>query len=141
MDHIFLQLKRACARVTKVASAEAQSRAGVFGAQAQALLVIASFEKCKIKDIADQLELGKANLTTLVSRLKSEKLISTQPDPKDRRSTLLVLTNKGKSALADVEILIDAMNAELLEGFGAEDTATIQRFLLQASKLQLKQKD
>src|SRR5262245_19584261 len=63
----------------------------------------------KISDVGDvsQNQLGRltamdpATIQGVIQRLEARKLIERQPDPKDRRCTLLSLTLEGKALLAD----------------------------------------
>jgi MarR family transcriptional regulator, lower aerobic nicotinate degradation pathway regulator len=63
----------------------------------------------KISDVGDvsQNQLGRltamdpATIQGVIQRLEARKLIGRQPDPKDRRCTLLSLTVEGRALLAD----------------------------------------
>ncbi len=63
----------------------------------------------KISDVGDvsQNQLGRltamdpATIQGVIQRLEARKLIGRQPDPKDRRCTLLNLTVEGRALLAD----------------------------------------
>lgn len=133
MADYFLSLKAACARVTKVASAEAQASAGIYGAQAQALLILSRLDGCKISELARQLDLGKPAATTLVERMEKAGLIHRRPDKDDARASLLDLTQNGRGALAEVKRMISALDQRLVSGFDAQERAVIARFLAQAS--------
>ncbi len=132
MTSYFLALKSACARLTKVATAEAQSRAGVYGAQAQALLILSRLEACKIIELAKQLDLGKPAATTLVARMEKADLVCRKPDPDDGRASVLHLTSKGRMALKDVKLMISAFDQRLTNDFNERELAVVSRFLAQA---------
>jgi DNA-binding MarR family transcriptional regulator len=46
--------------------------------------------------LAAQMAFVKSNVTQLVDRLEAENLVQRVPDPKDRRCTLVELTNEGR---------------------------------------------
>ena len=66
----------------------------------------------KIRDVGQvsQNQLGRltamdpATIQGVIQRLEARKLIQRQPDPKDRRCTLLSLTLEGRALLADAVI-------------------------------------
>ena len=132
----FLDLKRACARLTKVASAEAQSRVGLHGAQAQALLVLSELDACRISDLASRLDLGKPATTTLVERMEKENLVSRAPDQRDARARFIRLTPEGRSAVSRVIEMISDFDATLVEGLSAQEVEIIERYLDRAAKLE-----
>ena len=63
----------------------------------------------KIRDLGEvsQNQLGRltamdpATIQGVIQRLDARKLIARQPDPKDRRCTLLTLTSEGSALIAD----------------------------------------
>jgi len=135
MQSYFLKLKRTCTHLTKVATAEAKSQAGVFGAQAQALLKIAELDGCKISELSHHLELGKSGLTTLVDRLEKQDLVIRESDPDDARATILRLTNKGVRTHGSVLKMVDQLDSRLIDGFSENEIKIIDKFLMQAARL------
>lgn len=131
----FLSLKRACARLTKLASAEAQSRVGLHGAQAQALLVLSELDGCRISDLGARLDLGKPATTTLVERMEKENLISRATDEHDARARVVWLTPVGRAAVGRVTEMISGFDATLVDGFSAQEVDVIERYLERAAKL------
>lgn len=135
MHSYFLALKSACARLTKVATAEALSKAGVYGAQAQALLILSQLNDCKIVELANRLELGKPAATTLVSRMEKADLICRKSDQGDGRASVLGLTPKGRKALTGVKEMISAFDQKLTSDFSAQELVIISKFLTRAAQL------
>ena len=121
--------------MTKVATAEARSQAGIYGAQAQAILTIATQNGSNIKDLSDRLDLGKSGLTTLVRRLEDQDLIRRENDPKDGRASILNLTAKGAQAHGHVTKMVAGLDRKLVDGFTNGEIKVIDRFLAQASRL------
>ena len=133
MDAIFLSLKHACARVTKLAAATAQAHTGLHGAQAPALLMLSIHGGRKISELARDLEIGKPAATTLVNRMEKAGLVKRRPDKDDARASVIELAGRGRCIADDVAIMIGNFDAALIEGFSAREIETIRRFLVRAS--------
>lgn len=136
MTNYFLTLKSACARITKVATAEAQRHAGVHGAQAQALLFLHQLGSCKISELASHLDLGRPAATTLVARMEKAGLLRRQPDPQDARASLVELTGNGRDTVANVTRVIASLNHRLTDGYSDQELETISNFLINAARLE-----
>lgn len=136
MKSNFLSVKRACARLTRVASIEAQARIGVYGAQAQALLTLAQMGECQISELGDLMGLGKSAMTTLVGRMVKENLISRSTSKNDARVQLVRLTTSGWASCRSVEKMIADFDAVLLGGFTAKEVEVIECYLERMSKLE-----
>lgn len=63
-------------------------------------------EECTSSELADIFCVGKSSITAIITRLVDKQLIERVPDDKDRRVTLLRLTEEGKvmSDVLEVEI-------------------------------------
>ena len=55
-------------------------------------------ESLPLGQLAERLSCVKSNITQLVDRLEADGLVERQPDPKDRRARLAVLTSAGRKA-------------------------------------------
>lgn len=72
---------------------------GLTPAQARGLRVIARNEKpLRMVELAERLEIVPRSVTTLVDALEAAGLVRREPDPVNRRSTLIVLTPEGALA-------------------------------------------
>ena len=136
MDSHFLALKQACARLTKVASAEAQAAAGLHGAQAQALLMLPERGGCKISHLGKRLDLGKPATTTLVARMEKASLLCRRPADDDARASILELTPAGRKARTKVTWMIAAFDRALVDGFTAREVKVIETYLARAGQLE-----
>lgn len=132
---MFFTLKKACARLTRAASAEAMARAGVPGAQAQALVFLNSMETRRISDLAAGLNLEKPAATALVGRLERAGFVSRAPDPRDARASILSLTPTGTRIAHEVLEMIGELDARLLDAFSEKERAIIAAFLNSVSRL------
>lgn len=134
MDSLFLQLKRACGRLTKVAAAEAQARIGLHGAQALALLLLTGGAR-RINELAQDLDLGAPAATTLVARMEEAGLARRAKDEADSRASRVDLTEHGRASAEKVAGMIAVFDAALLEGLSPEEAAFLRRFLDRLSHL------
>ncbi|MXO59781.1 MarR family transcriptional regulator [Altererythrobacter salegens] len=80
-------------------------------------------------EIAKRLRIEGPTLTRMIDTLEKDGLVTRMPDPADRRSKLLKLTQEGEETLHDIFNLADTYRARLLDGVPAEDKAAVSRFL------------
>lgn len=142
MDSLFLLLKLNCTRLTKLAHGAAQARTGLPGAQAPALLMLSLHGSRRISDLARDLDLGKPAATTLVERMEKAGLVRRTGDDRDRRASLIELTQRGRDASAEVAVMIGDFDAKLAEGLDEQEQQVVRRFLTRLSQLDtLERKD
>lgn len=72
-------------------------------------------------DIAEALNVSRPNITNLLQVLADKGLITQDKDPKDKRRKVLVLTRKGRDAIAKVAPLRENANRRLLYDFSEEE--------------------
>jgi MarR family transcriptional regulator, organic hydroperoxide resistance regulator len=105
------------------------SAIGHSGTQVVALFVIQEQEGCQLKDLGRQLQLKSPAVTGLVSRMAESGLIQRTPCSVDGRASRLHLTREGKAVLAKAAPVFATLNAQLTEGFTADEIAIVARFL------------
>jgi DNA-binding MarR family transcriptional regulator len=83
-----------------------------------ALLSFTREGKLPLGKVGDRLQVHPASVTNTVDRLEADGYVRREPHPSDRRTTLAVLTAKGRSraergaaALADIEFGVAGMGA------------------------------
>ncbi|WAX59142.1 MarR family transcriptional regulator [Jatrophihabitans cynanchi] len=72
------------------------------------MLVIASTEHCRVYDIASALVITVGGASQAVDRLEAAGWCARQPNPADRRSSIVVLTERGEKLLAAGGAVFDA---------------------------------
>ncbi|PJJ71346.1 DNA-binding MarR family transcriptional regulator [Diaminobutyricimonas aerilata] len=86
--------------------------------------------------LAEVLGTGPSYVSKIVRRLENDGLVVRSADPRDRRATLIKLTDAGESAARGVYALGDRMIAEVLDGWSASDvrryTDLTERFVADA---------
>jgi DNA-binding MarR family transcriptional regulator len=78
---------------------------------------------CKI------VEKSAANVTRILDRLEKKFFVKRKPNPADRRSTLLVLTNKGKVLSEKVHYLFESFSENLTKGIHSQEQEQLIHFL------------
>jgi MarR family transcriptional regulator for hemolysin len=80
-------------------------------------------------DIARRLRIEGPTLTRMIDALEKDGLVERIPDPADRRTKQLRVTEQGEAALEGMFAIADEMRGRLLDGLDEDDTAEINRFL------------
>lgn len=98
-----------------------QSDIGVSLAQCKALKVVTMVESCTPMDIARANHLEKAQVTRILKELIEKDIIIKAPNPNDKRSQMISMTEKGLSVMAKVRELEQSILARMTEGVSVED--------------------
>ncbi len=71
--------------------------------------------------LGEKLNLTSATLTGIVDRLEKTGFVERQPNPKDRRSVLVALTEAGEDILPEIRSTMVSANKEFLSGLSIEE--------------------
>ncbi len=63
------------------------------------LVRLAENDRCPLKELAEALACTRATITGIVDTMEKKELVSRSPNPDDRRSLLVRLTEKGRALL------------------------------------------
>lgn len=80
-------------------------------------------------DIARRLRIEGPTLTRMLDALENDSLVERLPDPSDRRTKQLQLTNEGEDALESIFEIANVMRTRLLKDFPPETIEMINKFL------------
>ena len=94
------------------------------GAQGRILYVLWQGEDISISSLSAQTSLANTTLTSMLDRMEHSGLIIRKPDPRDRRSTLIALTDKAKELHDDYDRISQEMSERYYIGFS--ETEIIQ---------------
>lgn len=72
--------------------------------QLMALSFISRHESCGVSDLGERMGVTSAAASQLLDRLVQQDLVLRTEDPKDRRSKLIALTEKGNQILSDSDL-------------------------------------
>lgn len=99
------------------------------GAQGRILYVLWQSEGITISSLSAQTSLANTTLTSMLDRMEDSGLIVRKPDPKDRRSRLIVLTDKARALKDDYERISQQMNACYYRGFDPSEIRQFESYL------------
>ncbi len=94
--------------------------------------IITKKSPCTAIDIAHFLNRDKAQVTRLVNALINQELVKKSPNPEDKRSQLLVLTNKGEEIMTKVSNIDREMLQRMTKGMNEDE---LEQFSQIASKM------
>ena len=99
------------------------------GAQGRILYVLWQHEDISISSLSAKTSLANTTLTSMLDRMENSGLIVRKPDPADRRSRLIVLTDKAKVLQQDYELVSQQMNERYYIGFNESEIRQFEAYL------------
>ena len=93
-----------------------QEHHGVPLAWVEIMLVVATTDDCRVREIAGSLSITVGGASKVVDRIEAAGLCRRQPNPADGRSSLIRLTEKGEDLLEAVTVTRAAALTDLLGG-------------------------
>lgn len=99
------------------------------GAQGRILYVLWQEDGVPIKTISEKCGLAVTSLTTMLERMENQDLIRRVPSEKDKRKTLLYLTDKAKSLKKDSETVSEQMTGIFYTNFTAAEIEQFEAYL------------
>lgn len=91
------------------------------------LKIITKKPQCTAVDIANFLDRDKAQVTRLLSALIKQELIVKEPNPEDKRSQCLAITERGKSIVDQLSEVDSEMFEKMKIGIDSDELATFER--------------
>jgi DNA-binding MarR family transcriptional regulator len=122
-------LHRAHRAVTAHVNACMVDELGISATQLSTLLYVAKNPRCSMTDVAAVIDLAKSAASSTLRRLEVAGLVRREPNPKDGRGSLLVITARGEETRVNSLPVIRRLQEQLTEGFDAAERETIFRFL------------
>lgn len=110
-------------------SAPSYDRFGLTEAQARALRVISRYERPRMADLAQALEVVPRSITSMVDTLESAGFVAREPDPTDRRATIVVLTSAGTEVLRQVGRMKAEAAEQLFAKLSESEQGELRRLL------------
>ena len=99
------------------------------GAQGRILYVLWQKDGISIKTLSEQCELAITSLTSMLERMEKQGLLRRESDEKDKRKTLLFLTDRAYALREDYEAVSAQMGAVFYEGFSEEEIRLFESYL------------
>ena len=95
----------------------------------RALLLIESGFASTPGEVAEVLKVGRTSVTGILDRLENDNLIVRQLDPNDRRSFTLVITDKGRELVRQIDNLRRSQLEQALATMQPQDVEALYRGL------------
>jgi len=102
---------------------------GVTGPQARLLLILSRNAGENQGYYAERLEVEPITLCRMVDRLEEAGMIERRRDPSDRRAWQLHLTEKSQKFVAQLQLSVDSLVDDMLEGLTLDERAEFARLL------------
>lgn len=99
------------------------------GAQGRILYVLWQSEDISISSLSAQTSLANTTLTSMLDRMENSGLIIRKPDPKDRRSRLIALTDKARALQGDYAQISQKMSELYYIGFTEQEIIQFESYL------------
>ena len=99
------------------------------GAQGRILYVLWQQDGVPIRTISEQCGLAITSLTTMLERMERQGLIRREADSRDKRKTLLYLTEKSRALRADYEAVSEQMSKLYYKGFTEDEITRFEGYL------------
>ena len=99
------------------------------GAQGRILYVLWQHEDISISSLSAKTSLANTTLTSMLDRMENSGLIVRKPDPADRRSRLIALTDRAKALQHDYELVSQQMNERYYIGFTESEILQFEAYL------------
>lgn len=83
----------------------------------------------RLKELADRLRIAPRSATEVVDQLEAKALVRREPDPTDRRATLIGATDAGKELFANIQAQRRDKSSEYFARLNEHDRAELARIL------------
>lgn len=100
---------------------------GLTGPQGRLMMVVKRDPGRPQSVYADVLEVEPITLTRMIDRLEDAGMVERHPDPEDRRAKLVQLTKDGAARVAEMQMIVDAFNEEMMSGFSAAEREALKQ--------------
>lgn len=120
------------ARAVEAQLEQALSEVQLSGAKLAALThLVEAGEPVPLGELAEQCACVRSNITQLVDRLETERLVQRVDDPADRRSLRAAITSLGRERQAAGARKVQEVRRRLGKALGEIDAAALKRALAQ----------
>lgn len=123
--HYFSRIARGMMRI-----GDARLRAlGFATAQLPVLAALQSGARLSQSELARLAKVEQPTMAQMLTRMERDGLITRQPDPRDRRSSLISLTDEARGRLPAGRAVLRQGNADMTKGLSTEEVATLVALL------------
>jgi len=119
--HYFSRIARALARIGD----KRLAAVGFAAAQLPVLSALQDGEKRSQTELARWAKVEQPTMAQLLARMERDGLIHRQPDPTDRRSSLISLTDRARANLPAGRDILRQGNIEAMQGLSDDEVETL----------------
>jgi MarR family transcriptional regulator, transcriptional regulator for hemolysin len=119
--HYFSRIARGLSRVGDARLREL----GFATAQLPVLSMLKDGTPCSQSDLARRAKVEQPTMAQLLARMERDGLVRRDPDPADRRSALVSLTEEARAKLPAGQAVLRQGNADMTKGLSSEEIATL----------------
>lgn len=109
-----------------------EQQLGITPMHVRMMMIIYKHSPCTAQDIVGRVKRDKAQITRLIKGLINQGLVEQKPNPKDKRSQLLELTDEGKVTQKALLKFAAETQAVISQGI---DAAALENFVKVAQKM------
>jgi DNA-binding MarR family transcriptional regulator len=117
------------ARQFRQASSESLRRWDITPSQSRAMQVLMRHGLMRLSDLSEHLHIAARSTTEVVDGLQAKGLVERQPDPHDRRATLVALTEAGQAMGDSIQAARGSEAERVFDRLSATDRADLARIL------------
>jgi MarR family transcriptional regulator, transcriptional regulator for hemolysin len=128
LDHPGHYLSRIARALTRVGDARLRDL-GFATAQLPVLVALKDGACLSQTELARWAKVEQPSMAQMLARMERDGLIRREPDPHDRRSSLVSLTSKALERLPAGRAVLRQGNADMTKGLSAEEVATLVSLL------------
>lgn len=88
------------------------------------------------KEIAEELRIDRTTMVSFIDHLEGLKYLTRTKNPQDRRSHLLMITEKGRKVLESCRDLLEQSEREIISPLNSQEVHLLNDFLLKILKNQ-----
>ena len=134
--HYFSRIARAFARIGDVRLREL----GFATAQLPVLTALKDGARLSQTELARWAKVEQPTMAQLLARMERDGIIRREPDPRDRRASIIALTDEARAKLPAGQAILEAGNREAMRGLSEAEVATLigllQRVLANAEEME-----
>lgn len=108
------------------------SRLGLSYGQPKLLRCLSQLGPCSQRQLADACEVDPSAICRMLDNLERDGFLIRRPDPGDRRTGVVSLTDRGRESFLQWEEQCGALEDQMLEGFTQEERKQFSDFLSRA---------
>ncbi|MBE6073738.1 MAG: MarR family transcriptional regulator [Selenomonas ruminantium] len=99
------------------------------------LMVLFTEESVSITDISHILNISKQQMTTVIDKLVCNGMVQKNPDPKDRRRSVITLTPAGQKIIDDQNERVRQLFNQHMQQLNQEETTQLSHSILTFNQL------